>query len=87
MPLQVEFLQTVADHQLLNQLSTQSEGKLFYPTQADELIKTIKQNTTIKPIIYKQEEVKSWINLKWIFFIVLGFLSVEWFVRKWNGSV
>ncbi|MEI6596463.1 MAG: VWA domain-containing protein, partial [Bacteroidota bacterium] len=75
------------DHQLLNQLSAQSEGKLFYPTQADELIKTIKQNASIKPVIYKQEEVKSWINLKWIFFIVLGFLSVEWFMRKWNGSV
>ena len=87
LPLQVEFLQTVADHQLLNQLSAQSEGKLFYPNQADELIKTIKQNASIKPIIYKQEEVKSWINLKWIFFIVLGFLTVEWFVRKWNGSV
>jgi hypothetical protein len=87
MPFQVEFLQTVADHQLLNQLSAQSEGKLFYPTQADELIKTIKQNASIKPVIYKQEEVKSWINLKWIFFIVLSFLTVEWFVRKWNGSV
>ena len=87
LPLQVEFLQTVADHQLLNQLSVQSEGKLFYPTQADKLIKTIKQNASIKPVIYKQEEVKSWINLKWIFFIVLSFLSVEWFVRKWNGSV
>ena len=87
MPLQVEFLQTVADHQLLNQLSSQSEGKLFYPAQADELIKTIKQNATIKPIIYKQEEVKSWINLKWLFFVLLGLLSVEWFVRKWNGSV
>ncbi|MEI6508759.1 MAG: hypothetical protein WCO54_09765 [Bacteroidota bacterium] len=87
MPLQAEFLQTVADHQLLNQLAQQSEGKLFYLNQTDELIRTIKENEKIKPVIYKQEEVKSWINLKWIFFMLLALMSVEWFVRKWNGSV
>jgi len=87
MLLQVEYLQTVADHQLLNQLAVQSEGKLFYPAQADELIKAIKQNEKIKPVIYNQEEVKSWINLKGIFFLLLALFSVEWFVRKWNGGV
>jgi hypothetical protein len=87
MPLQVEFLQTVANHQLLNQLAVQSNGQLFYPTQTEKLIKAVKENATIKPIIYTQEEVKSWINLKWIFFLILGLLSAEWFIRKWNGSV
>ncbi len=87
MPLQVEFLQTVANHQLLNQLSVQSSGQLFYPTQTEKLIKAVKENATIKPVIYTQEEVKSWINLKWIFFLILGLLSAEWFIRKWNGSV
>lgn len=87
LPLQVEFLQTVADHQLLNQLSLQSGGQLFYPDQTEALIKALRDNEQIKPVIYKQEEVKSWINLRWIFFLLLGLLTAEWFVRKWNGSV
>jgi hypothetical protein len=86
LPLQVEFLQTTANHQLLNNLSTETNGKLFYPNQLQELEKSLKENESIKPLIYKQETVKSWINLKWIFFFILCLLSVEWFVRRWNGT-
>jgi hypothetical protein len=86
-PLQVEFLQTTADHQLLNEIATETGGKLFSPSQLSELEKTLRSNETIKPVIYKQEDLKSWINLKWIFFTILALLSVEWFIRKWNGSI
>lgn len=86
-PLQVEFLQTTANHQLLNELSSETEGLLFYPKQLPELENALKNSAVIKPIIYKQETVKSWINLKWIFLIILGLLSAEWFIRKWNGSI
>jgi hypothetical protein len=86
-PLQVEFLQTTANHQLLNELATETQGALFFPTQLPELEKSIRANETIKPVIYKQDAIKSWINLKWIFFLVLMMLSAEWFIRKWNGSI
>jgi hypothetical protein len=86
-PLQVEFLQTTANHQLLYELANETGGKLFSPHKLDELAQALKTNAVIKPIIYKQEHVKSWINLKWIFFTVLVFLSIEWFIRKWNGSI
>jgi hypothetical protein len=86
-PLQIEFLQTVADHQLLNELSRTTGGKMFYPSQTDQLIETIKASDTIKPVIYEQEEVQSWINLKWIALALILLLSIEWFVRKWNGAL
>lgn len=86
-PLQVEFLQTTANHQLLSELSRESGGSLFYPTQLETLEKMIRANETIKPVIYKQETVKSWINLKWICALIIGLLSIEWFIRKWNGSI
>lgn len=86
-PLQVEFLQTTANHQLLSELSRESGGTLFYPNQLEALEKTIVENETIKPVMYTQETVKSWINLKWIFALIIGFLSIEWFIRKWNGSI
>ncbi len=84
--LQLENSQTRADHQLLNLLSTKSGGKLFYPNQIDELIKTIQTQDSIKPVIYTTQKTESVINLKWIFFLLAGLLSVEWFVRKYNGG-
>jgi hypothetical protein len=72
---------------LLSEISQQTGGALFYPNQLDALEKAIRSNDTIKPIIYKQETVKSWINLKWICLLIVGLLTIEWFVRKWNGSI
>lgn len=86
-PLQVEYIQTVADHQLLNELSSRTNGAMFYPNQLAELKNALQQNETIKPVIYKKEELKSWINLKWLFVFIVAMMSVEWFVRKWNGSI
>jgi hypothetical protein len=86
-PLQVEFLQTTADHQLLHEIAGETGGKLFYPGRLKDLEQALRSNDTIKPVLYRQEDVKSWINLKWIFFLVLALLSVEWFTRKWNGSI
>ena len=84
-PLQLENAQTRADHQLLNLLSTKSGGKLFYPNQFDQLLQLIKNQESIKPVIYTTQKTESVINLRWIFFFLAGLLSLEWFVRKYNG--
>jgi hypothetical protein len=86
-PLQVEFLQTTANHQLLNEIASETQGQLFFPNQLATLEQTLKNSESIKPIRYDQETVKSWINLKWVFWLLIGLLSVEWFIRKWNGSI
>lgn len=86
-PLQLELLNTAANHQLLNELSIQTNGLRFYPSQLDELAKGIQENETIKPTRFSSEELKSWINIKGLFFTILAFLSIEWFIRKWNGSI
>jgi hypothetical protein len=85
--LQAELIETKAKHQLLNNIALQSGGQLFYKNQLDALEKAIEQNENIKPVIYKQNEVKELLNLKWIFFVILGLLSLEWFIRKWNGFI
>ena len=86
-PMQLEFVQTTANHQLLNELAQQKNGEMFYLNNIDKLAESIKTNPSIKPIIYQNQDVKSWIDLKWIFVILLGLLSLEWFIRKWNGSI
>ncbi len=82
-----EKINTVANHQLLFQLAKQSGGKLFYPNQLEQLQKEILANDTIKSITYSHKQLTDLVNLKWLFFIIVLLLSVEWFLRKYNGKV
>jgi hypothetical protein len=80
--LVTENLNSVADHNLLYKLSSQSDGKLFYPTNVNAIEKEIFNNPQIKPITYTQAITNPLINLKWLFFVITLFLAVEWWLRK-----
>lgn len=84
--LNIEGANLTADHNLLNQLSVKTGGKMFYPHQLDLLKKELMNNDDIKPIIYTQYKVDELIKNKWIFWLLLLLLSAEWFIRKWKGS-
>jgi hypothetical protein len=70
----------------LAQLSRRSGSQLYYPAQFDKLAQDILK-ANYKPVISAEEDLKDLINLKWIFFVVLAFLTVEWAARKYSGSV
>ena len=82
----LEALESKADHNLLAQLSRRSGARLYYPAQLDKLAQDIIK-ANYKPVITAEDDLKELINLKWIFFVILGFLTVEWAVRKYSGSV
>jgi len=84
-PLLAEFTSTTADHALLYNISKKTDGQLFYPKQLNNLQKKLLNNENIKTLIHEQKQVNDFINLKILFFILLAFLSVEWFARKYNG--
>lgn len=85
-PLDVEGLQTIADHSLLFQLSDETGGAMFYPGQWAELSTHLLEREDIKPRLFALREFVEIINMKVLFFIILAFLSVEWFVRKRSGG-
>lgn len=80
-----EKINAVADHKLLQQLSTKSNGKLFYSNQLTQLKDLLANSENIKTITYSHKDVKDLIDIKTIFFILLALLSLEWFIRKRNG--
>ena len=82
-----ERMNTLANHQILYQLSKESGGKLFYKNQFAQLQKEILESATIKSITYTHKQLSDLVNLKWILAIIILLLSVEWFFRKRNGSV
>ena len=85
-PVQLEIYETTADHGMLRLLSKQFGGALFYPTEVNALSQAILNKDSIKPVIYQTTKTRSVINLKWIFFLLLTLLSVEWFLRRYHGA-
>jgi len=85
-PLQLEQINTTANHQVLYNLSEQTGGDVYYQNQINALSKLITQKKDIKPVSFASYDTKQIINLRWLFFIVLLLLSVEWFLRKYNGA-
>lgn len=85
--IEAEQVNTVANHQVLFQLSQQTGGTLFYPTQIEQLEKTILGNELIKPITYSSRQTTDIIQFKWLFALLLLLLATEWFLRKRNGTI
>lgn len=85
-PLDIEGINTVANHQLMYQLAANNDGKMFFPAQLDDLLNEIRTRDDIRPVMHSQKEFEDLINLRWIFLIILALLSMEWFIRKYAGT-
>jgi len=86
-PLNLETRQSVANHQLLNNIAKQSGGQMFLPSQINQIAGLIKKNENIKTIVYQDKHYSDIIDVKWIFVLILTLLSAEWFLRKREGEV
>ena len=83
----VEEQFTNANHQKLQKLANRTKGKLFYKNQEEILIKQLMDDetyfTTQKSTL-KEQHLIDW---KWILFLIIGLLSIEWLIRKYHGKV
>lgn len=86
MPVQLEALQTQANHQILYKLAHDNGGKLFYENQFDLLAEEILNSDTIKPEIKHEKSFVDLVEWKWLFFLIIALLTAEWFIKKYNSS-
>jgi hypothetical protein len=84
--LRLEALNTEANHQLLFQLAKRTNGEMLTADDLAKFPETIASREDVTSVSYVNEEVQDIINLKWIFFLLLALLSVEWFIRKRGGA-
>ena len=84
-PVEIELIETRANYALMQALSTKNDGEVFTDGDWDSLEETLK---TLDPpsIAHQNEKMEQWINLKTLFFLILGLLALEWFLRKRNGA-
>lgn len=85
-PIQLELYETTANHNILRILSEDYGGELVFADQLGSLVERIQSKGNVKPVIYQTAQTRSVINLKWIFFLLLGLLTLEWFLRRYFGA-
>lgn len=83
--LQLENLNTTADHNLLRQLATQAGGRFYTANALAQLqAQLLARNTPDR--VSSSEELRELINLRWLFFLILALATAEWVLRKYLGG-
>ncbi|MBC7643052.1 MAG: hypothetical protein H7174_12075 [Flavobacterium sp.] len=75
------------DFQKLTQLADLTKGKVYFPNQVDELIKTLLKNDNYRAIQKEITKKTPLIDWYWLLVLIAISLSSEWFIRKYNGMI
>ncbi len=60
---------------------------MLQPSEVNQLAGLIRKNENIKTVVYEDKRYSDIIDVKWLFVVILGLLSLEWFLRKREGEV
>jgi len=85
-PLQLEVVNTIADHRLLNQFARENGGQLYYTSEMNRLVEDIRNRKEIVSVSYENKQLDELINVRWLVIVILVLLSTEWLLRKRAGT-
>ncbi|MEA3503688.1 MAG: hypothetical protein U9R32_00635, partial [Bacteroidota bacterium] len=80
-----EQLNTTANHKLLKQLAEQNDGEMHRVNEISKL-KDLLLNTNAQPVVYNDKSYNLLLNNSWALILIIFTLSLEWFLRKYNGG-
>jgi len=81
-----EGAQAVADHLALRRLTHSKNGSFFTLNERENLLTFARQMVGGEPAIRLETKWFDPIRLGWLLFLLVLFLSVEWFLRRWFGT-
>lgn len=85
-PVQLERFETTANHAMLRLISAEYGGQFLLPGELGRIPELLEQQASLKPVLYERTQTRSLIHLKWIFFLLLTLLTLEWFLRRYHGG-
>ena len=83
----VEEQFTNANTEKLERLAQRTKGKLYLANNSNSLLEDLlndNQYVTKQKSVLKRESIIDW---KWILFLIVGLLAIEWFTRKYHGKI
>ncbi len=84
--IQLENIESAADHNLLNQIAKQSNGQFYELKNINQLLNDIEKRKDIAEMSYSEASFNDLIDYKWLFFLIILIFGTEWFLRRWFGG-
>ncbi|WP_348727084.1 VWA domain-containing protein [Tenacibaculum sp. 190130A14a] len=84
---EVEEQFTNANVNKLANLASNTQGRLFYKTEFENLKAALINNKNYYTIQSSNETERNLIDWKWILFVAVLLLTLEWFIRKYYGKI
>lgn len=81
----IESQNLTADFGLLRKLAAETGGKFYNTNQINKLVEDVTK-VEARSLIHSEDSFNPLINLKWVFFLILLIVSLEWFLRKFLGA-
>jgi len=82
----LEMQNTVARHDLLKKIGANTGGEFFTAAQFSELMNYLEKFEDARSIQRLESSTKSLVELRWLFFILMGLATLEWSLRKYYGN-
>lgn len=80
----LEMLNTTADFDLLRTLSKNTGGDFYLLNNTSGLLNKLTQNQVAGKVLNK-ENLQELINMRWVLFLLILLLAIEWIARKYKG--
>jgi hypothetical protein len=84
--MQLEALETTANHGVLQQISANSNASFYPLSQYQQLLNSIDQRDDIVEVAYAESAFNDLIDYFWILLLIVLLLSAEWFLKRYNGG-
>jgi hypothetical protein len=85
-PMVAERMSTVADHRLWADIAARTNGLAVGPGELGLLADSLTVRKDLVARSYAHASFNDLVNLKALFFILLGLLVLEWALRRRNGA-
>ena len=76
-----------ADVTKLRQVATNTKGTVYFMNQTDSLVRDLVEDQRYQAIQKSKENIVSLLDWKYLLMIIILLLSIEWFMRKYNGLI
>ncbi|MFM6935439.1 MAG: hypothetical protein ACKOXP_08350 [Flavobacteriales bacterium] len=84
--IQLEKLESFANHNNLKQLSKQSNGSFHVFSAYRKMLDELAKRNDIATVTYEDHTFDDFLDYTLIFFLLFSLLAAEWFLRRYFGS-
>ncbi len=85
-PMVAEYMNTVADHGLWRNIAARTGGLAVDEAAMEQIATALKDRPELAARSYSFNSFSDLIGLRWIFFLLLALLTVEWALRRRSGT-